>query len=94
MRCNLQVVNRANTSFPVKPELFQRTVSKVDLAIKNRLNSPPRILVCNSIVYTDSDIVLIHRIKTGPKRSCPKKVSMGLTDRRKKAKNLVDSRKN
>ena len=94
MRCNLQVVNRANTSFPVKPELFQRTVSKVDLAIKNRLNSLPRILVCNSIVYTDSDIVLIHRIKTGPKRSCPKKVSMGLTDRRKKAKNLVDSRKN
>ena len=86
MSCNLQVVNRANTSFPVKPQLFQRTVSKVDLAIKNRLNSLPRILVCNSLVYTDNEFVLIHRIKTGRKRSCPKRVSMGLTDRRKTTK--------
>ena len=71
MSCNLQIVNRANTSFPVKPKLFQRTVSIVDLAIKNRLNLLPRILVSNSIFYTDSEFVLIHCIKIGPKGSCP-----------------------
>ena len=71
MSCNLQIVNRANTSFPVKPKLFQRTVSIVDLAIKNRLNLLPRILVSNSIFYTDSEFVLIYCIKIGPKGSCP-----------------------
>ena len=75
MSCNLQIVNRANTSFPVKPKLFQGTVSRavsiVDLAIKNRLNLLPRILVSNSIFYTDSEFVLIYCIKIGPKGSCP-----------------------
>ena len=62
MRCNLQAVKRANTSFLVKPQLFQRTVSKVDLAIKNRLNSLPRILVCYSIVYTDREFVQFNAL--------------------------------
>ena len=77
MRCNSQVVNRANTSFPVKPQLFQRTVSKVDLAFQNRLNSLPRILVCNTEhslyvhIRTVNLFSLMHCIKIGPKRSCP-----------------------
>ena len=61
----------------LKPQLFQRTVSKVDLAFQNRLNSLPRILVCNTEhslyvhIRTVNLFSLMHCIKIGPKRSCP-----------------------